>query len=94
MDKQSSKATVADKQPAEVISRIRKYVANEVLDGKDMGLDENTPLLEWGVLNSLEIEVMIAFLEREFGVRVPPEQVTAENFRNIAAIAQLASSTS
>ena len=36
-------------QQSEVLESLKGNVANEILDGKDIGLDGTTPLLEWGV---------------------------------------------
>jgi len=56
---------------------------------KGAGLSRDTPLLEWGLINSLEMRALIAFIEREFSVHVPPEQVIAKNFASIAALARM-----
>ncbi len=71
------------------LQSLTRYVAEEILDGKDIGLDAATPLLEWGVLNSLEIAKLIAHIKDHFGVSVPAEAVTADNFRDLGALTRL-----
>ena len=76
-------------QQAEILGILSKYIANDVLDGKDIGLEPSTPLLEWGVLNSLEIVKLVTFMSREFGVSVPGDKVTATYFKDLQALAGL-----
>ena len=76
-------------QQAEILGILSKYIANDVLDGKDIGLEPSTPLLEWGVLNSLEIVKLVTFMSREFGVSVPGDKVTATYFKDLQALADL-----
>jgi acyl carrier protein len=67
----------------QVFSVLREYIVGQVLDGKDVGLDRATPLLEWGVLNSLEVARLISFIKAQFGVLVPSDRVVADNFKNL-----------
>ncbi|MCY1071294.1 acyl carrier protein [Nannocystis sp. RBIL2] len=71
---------------------LKQYVAREILDGKDIGLDADTPLLEWGVINSLEIARLLGFVREQFGVVVPLESVTAEHFKDLRALTALVAS--
>jgi acyl carrier protein len=73
----------------DVENRLQKYIAATVLDGKDMGLNRKTPLLEWGIINSLEIMKLIAYVRNEFKVSIPAERVVADSFHDIEAIASL-----
>lgn len=66
------------------------FVARELLDGDARDLDERTPLLELGIIDSLTIVSLLSFLEERFGARIAPERVRPEHFVNIAAIAALA----
>jgi acyl carrier protein len=50
---------------------------------------EETPLLEHGLLDSLNLMTLVAFLERRYQLAVPENQITPTNFRNLAAIRQL-----
>lgn len=77
---------------AEVRSKVRKFIAEEVLEGKDQGLDENTPLLEWGVINSFETIRIKKFIQETFGVILAPGDLNAKNLKNISCIADLVAS--
>jgi acyl carrier protein len=73
----------------EILDTLRHYVAREILEGKDMGLDAATPLLEWGILNSIEIGRIVAFIQKQLGVVVPPEKILPEHFISLAALSDL-----
>lgn len=73
----------------DAIETIRAYIAREILDGKDIGLDATTPLLEWGVINSFSLVALVAFMEGTFALRIPPEDIVAKNLENIGAIVAL-----
>ncbi len=72
-----------------VFSQLQTYIAQNLLEGMDVGLDENTPLLEWGVINSLEIVRLLAFIQQEFQLDVPNEKIVASNFTNLSTITDL-----
>lgn len=75
-----------------LLDRLTEYTRSELLGGQAADdLDAQTPLLEWGVLNSLETARLLAFIREEFDVRVPPAQVTSAHFRNLETIADLVS---
>lgn len=65
------------------------YVSREILEGDDEGLSPDTPLLEWGVLNSMEMTRLTVFIEREFSVRIPADEIIPNNFLTIRQIAAM-----
>ena len=50
---------------------------------------EETSLLERGLLDSLLLVNLIAFLERRYGVEIPDEEIVPENFKSLSAIRAL-----
>ncbi len=72
-----------------IIAQLKNYIALNVLDGKDVGLDETTPLLEWGIINSLEIVKLTLFVSKQFQIDITPDKLTADYFTNISSIADL-----
>ena len=72
-----------------VLERLKHFVAKDILDGKDMGLDYDTPLLEWGVLNSFELTRMVAFVREELKIEIPPNKVAAQHFKDLNSLADL-----
>lgn len=73
----------------EVELELKRYIVQEVLEGDDQGLTTDTPLLEWGVLNSMEMQRLTRFISDRISVEVPFEEVVPENFMTIGSIAAL-----
>jgi acyl carrier protein len=76
-------------QRATVIEQLKQYIGRDVLGGKDIGLDDTTPLLEWGIINSLEIVRLLSFIRQEFSIDISMEKLVPEHFVSISAIADL-----
>lgn len=69
----------------EIREVIREYISKELLeDDEPLGDDEN--LLADGMVDSLGMLRLVAFIEESHGIRVPPEDFTIENFRTIDAL--------
>lgn len=64
------------------------FIKQEILHGRSVTLNEDVDLLASGVIDSLGILRMVAFMEERFGVKVPDEDVVFENFQNIRVMAQ------
>ena len=69
----------------EMLSELKQYVGRELLDGRDAGLDEHTPLLEWGVLDSLSVAELVNFTSERFEIDVPQGEVTPDNLKDLDA---------
>jgi len=69
---------------------LKKHVlAGAGPNGSESGLTANTPLLEWGVLNSLRLTQLLAFIRDELQVDVSPEYIVGRNFQDLDAITRL-----
>jgi acyl carrier protein len=77
---------------AAVVEGLRAFISRQMLEGEDVGLTATTPLLELGILNSMEVLSLIAFIESRFKVVVPPDQILADNFKDLQTIAGLVTS--
>jgi len=73
----------------QIATQLRDYIAAKALKGKDVGLDAESPLLEWGVINSLEMMRLLNFIETQFAVDIPFEKMTPDHFTNIRTITAL-----
>jgi acyl carrier protein len=72
---------------AEVVSQTREWVRENFLYMRpDWPLDETTPLLRSGVVDSIGVIELVAFLERTFGCTIPEREITEENFGTLEAI--------
>lgn len=74
----------------ELEQELLHYVRTEFLFGdEDEELATTSPLLEWGVLDSLRTAVLVAHVREKYGVHISPAKISARNFRDIGSIAGL-----
>lgn len=72
-----------------VMTSLRQWIRDHVSGNR--AIPDDYPLIENGLLTSLDTLELILFLEQEFGIKVDDEDVTEENFRSVRAIAGLVS---
>ncbi|MCT2594591.1 acyl carrier protein [Streptomyces sp. N2-109] len=74
----------------EISERISGYIRERFLSGdQQQELEETTPLLEWGVLNSMNTALLLMFIRDELNVAVPPMKINAGNFQDVKSITAL-----
>jgi acyl carrier protein len=73
-------------QADEIERELKAFIVREFLDGRDAGLEATTPLLEWGVIDSISIVRLLQFFEQRFGVRIASAQATAQHLQSIQAM--------
>ena len=66
---------------------IRGWLQENVTGGRDVANDE--PLIENGVMTSLQTVELVTFLEDEFNIMVEDDEFDEENFGSVDAIATL-----
>lgn len=76
-------------QYSKVLQLIRQYISVEILRGNVTELDKHTPLLEWGIIKSLELTAVLTFIQDQFDVQIDQEKIVAENFKDLDSIANL-----
>jgi clorobiocin biosynthesis protein CloN5 len=73
-----------------ISSELLTFVRESFLAGDPEGeLDVDTPLLELGILNSLNTALLVAHLGERFGVNVPLIDVTATTFKSVRSLSGL-----
>ncbi len=73
------------------IEPLRTFIEERHLDGRATLTDES-PLLEWGIIDSLAMADLMLFIEQSFAVQVPLEAIIPANFRTLDAIASMLTS--
>jgi len=63
---------------------IKNYVVEELLSGRDIG--DKDDLLLSGLVDSLGVMRLVSYLEQQYSLKIPPQDVTIENFVNIETI--------
>ena len=72
-----------------VIPELHAFIAREFLNGKDEGLDASTPLIDWGLIDSIAIVSLRDFVSTRFGVEIPNAELKPSNLNNLTTIASL-----
>jgi acyl carrier protein len=65
---------------------LRQFIVNDLLLGQVAEIKDDDDLLLSGLMDSLGVVRLIAFIESELHLTVPPEDVVLENFQTLAAI--------
>lgn len=68
-------------------ARLGRYVSDELLDGRHE-VDSGQRLLAEGLVDSLGMMRLVAFIGDTFGVDVPAEDVVIDNFATIERMAR------
>jgi acyl carrier protein len=77
---------------AEVVDQTRDWVRENFLYMRpDWPLDEDTPLLRSGVVDSIGVIELVGFLERTFSCTIPEREITEENLGTLGAIGRFVS---
>ena len=76
----------------ESIEILRRFIKDELVPEKASDdLDKDESLLENGILDSLSIMKLIAFIEERFKLKISDEELIPENFETLSALAKLIS---
>lgn len=68
--------------------QIRTFVLARFPIAAKKGLKNTDSLLESGIVDSLGILEIVAFLEKEFGITISDEELVPENFESIESLAK------
>jgi acyl carrier protein len=72
-----------------VLAEIRTFVANWFRDGREDGLEDDTPLVTSGIVDSAGVIEVVEFLEQRFQVRVEDTDVSLANCNTLRGLAEL-----
>jgi acyl carrier protein len=78
-------------QPA-TKDQLRQFVLENLAQPKGVGsFTDDEPLMERGIIDSLDIFRLVAFLEDELGIRVQDEEINPDTLRSLNTIEELVS---
>lgn len=73
----------------EIKKNVKEFIASEFLDGTDSGsLDDKTPLMTGGILDSISTAQLVAHLEEQFGVQFHAHEMSVDYLDTIDLIAE------
>ncbi|MCA9942702.1 MAG: acyl carrier protein [Anaerolineales bacterium] len=73
---------------------LKEYIREELMNGSNGELDEAENLLAAGIIDSLGILRLVSFVEEKFGIEVPDEDVTIDNFQSVKSMSDYVASQS
>lgn len=65
--------------------QVKSYIIETFMFGEG-SLEDDEPLFESGIIDSLGFIKLLSFIEKTFGVSIAMEEVAMENFSSINAI--------
>jgi acyl carrier protein len=66
--------------------RIKTFIAAELIGQPSLVIGNDEDLLLTGLVDSLGVVRLIAYIEDDLGVTIPPGEITIENFGTVNAI--------
>lgn len=68
-------------------SHIMQFVKDELMHGRGTSINEDTDLLNAGIIDSLGVLQLVSFVDETFGIQIPDEDVVIENFKSVNTLA-------
>lgn len=76
------------------IEAMRSFIVQSFLLGAGDELEDSTPLMEAGILDSTGVVELVSFLEKQFNISIADEEITAENLNSLENMARFVASKS
>ena len=71
----------------EILSEVRNYILTEFLPDEDpSSLEDTTPLISAGILDSIATAKLVSHLEERFGIRFKAHEVGAQKLDTVERI--------
>jgi len=66
---------------------IKDYIVKEFMYNESgKVLDNDLPIIQEGIVDSLGIFKLVGFIEEQFGIKIQPDDIVLENFETVRAI--------
>jgi acyl carrier protein len=73
-------------EPMMDLSPVQKFINSELLYREDQAIDHSMNLIENGVIDSMTLLRLVSFLETQYGIEIPDEDIVPDNFRSLESI--------
>jgi acyl carrier protein len=71
-------------------TKIKEFIMRDVNPERNLErLEDDEPLIDSGIIDSLGVLKILAFLDDAFGIDLSSEQIKLENFKNVTSICSL-----
>jgi acyl carrier protein len=79
---------------SELNAKIKEFIITEVNPDLNLtSIDDDEPLIESGIVDSLGVLKIMSFLDESFGVDLSSGEIVLENFKDVRTICALVEST-
>ncbi|MFM1873015.1 MAG: hypothetical protein RL398_2437 [Planctomycetota bacterium] len=85
-------STGPEPSSSQILDEIRSFVAQWFRDGREDGLEADTPLVTSGLIDSAGVIEVVEFLEQRFGVKVGDADVSLRNCNTLLGLTALVES--
>lgn len=68
------------------LQRVREFIVQDFLFGRDNGFASGESMLESGMIDSTGVLQLVAFLEQTFGIKVEDAELVPENLDSLDSI--------
>lgn len=77
-----------ERNVVDVLTSLRQYIKENFLSARGIeSIEDDGPLLEPGIVDSMGILQLVSFLETEFGIAVDDADIVPRNFATTASVA-------
>jgi acyl carrier protein len=73
-------------EPQIDLSSIKNFIRTELIYDDERDFDENTNLIERGIVDSMSLVRLISFLEENYEIQVQDEDIVPEHFSSLNKI--------
>lgn len=70
-------------EPNSISPQIQSFIVRTFPAARKRNINENVQLLESGIIDSLGVLDVVAFLEKSFTIKISDEELTPDNFASI-----------
>lgn len=70
-------------------TKIKEHISKNILfDDKGFMYDDDASFLEQGIIDSIGFMELVAFVEKEYGIHVGPQELVPDNFDSVNKLAR------
>lgn len=71
---------------------IIQFIDEQILEGEGADLTDDDPLFELGIIDSMTLAKMTAFIQQQFNVEITTDMLLPKHFKDVASISNLIAS--
>ncbi|NDJ53421.1 MAG: acyl carrier protein [Chloroflexi bacterium] len=72
----------------EIKTKLKQFIVTEIINDPDYTIEDEQSLIKGGVIDSFALAQIGVYVEEEFGIYIPDDDLTVENLDTINQMAQ------